>query len=214
MMRGLVWLLTAMTVMAAAFLLYSPSRALFDPDPNYQLLSVYGDSMGNYDMYYQNPEHLDWPVGIIWGGEASLADVRAYMKSALGPRYGDVSNAEEHLPVWEDSWGGFEVDWASSSGNQTACFWGPDPETDPTTACQVNDGCMRHTRTYADEDYFSNTQWGHYVIATQHYDTNHVGNCDGGGAKFGWSETVEDIIVDSIITDYPDRVVALLDGRE
>ena len=195
MMRGLIWLIMAAAVTAASFLLYGAGKALFDPHPNLQWLNIYGDYMDNYDMDYMNPVALDWPVGIIWRGDASLDSVRSWL-SETG--YGPVSGANKFVRVWEDSEGG-EVEWSGSMGNQTGCFDGPDPKA-ASQGCQSGDRCMRHTRTYADNQYFSNDQWGHYIVATAHYDTNHAG-CGSGWERFGWSETVEQIIVNQAEDD-------------
>jgi hypothetical protein len=198
MMRGLLWLVTAAAVTAGSFLLYGAGQALFDPHPNLQWLNIYGDYMDNYDMDYMNPDALDWPVGIIWRDDATLDDVRSYL-SQNG--YGPIEGANEFVRVWEDSEGGV-VEWSGSSGNQTACFDGPDPEApEGFQGCQSGDRCMKHTRTYADNDYFSNDEWGHYIIATAHYDTNHADCVGSGNEKYGWSETVEQIILDQAAAD-------------
>jgi len=197
MMRGFLWLFTAAAVTASSFLLYGGGQALFDPNPNLTWLDMFGDHADNYDMEYMNPDALDWPVGIIWRDYASLDGVRSYLsQKGYGPVEG--IGADKYVRVWEDSEGG-EVEWSNSKGNQTACFDGPDPEA-TSDGCQSGDRCMRHTRTYADNDYFSNDQWGHYILATAHYDTNHAG-CGSGWERFGWSETVEQIIVNQADDD-------------
>jgi hypothetical protein len=159
MKRALLWLVTA--AVAVASLLPNVGRAFFDPYANLQWLNVYGDHMFNYDMVEGSPANLDWPVGMIWGCQGNLGDVRSYMQSSLGPGYGPVGGSN-YMCDWtqEDSWG-TDPAWSCDTGNQTACYSGPDGGD-----CYSGDRCFRHTRTYSAEtgsgdlenDHFYNTQ--------------------------------------------------------
>src|SRR3989304_3520018 len=120
------------------FLLPNVGRAF---EPNVQWLNVFGDYVDNYDMEMYDPGLPDWPVGMVWGCQANLADVRSYMESSLGPGYGRPYGPSKGLRVWEDSQGG-GIQWSGDSGNQTACYDGPDGAN-----CYSGDRCFRHTRT-------------------------------------------------------------------
>lgn len=194
MRRGILWLITAVAVTAASFLLYDSGKALFDPNPNFTWLDMYGDHADNYDHEYMGTSYLDWPVGIVWYGNASLDNVSSYLSSVGYPSQAFPSQYK-YVRVWEDSEGG-NVAWSGSDGNKTGCFWNIDPMAPASAGCVSGDGCMRHTRMYADNQYFSNAYWGNYILATTHYDTNEAfTSCVGTGPqRFGWGETNENII--------------------
>ena len=115
------------------------------PPPNAGTVSYGGDSWTNYDFTGSSTQSVDWPVDLIFWGNASISKVN----SKLGwfwtgsTIYALVSDGSA-LPTWV----------GSAGRKNTLC-------TDT------------HYRLYADKDGFlTNGALGNYVIGTAHLDIN------------------------------------------
>lgn len=187
MKRTPLWLLPPAAA-AAAFAL--PAFGYADVNVRWLLPYSQDDGFYNYDFKTINPSPfwVDMPIGMVWGCEGNDDDVNDYFETGLGPGYPDSGGTMFNY-VWEQDFGPSPV-WNADGGRQTNCYF------------QGSNGYKRHSRLYAPwDDYFYNTFWGYYIIASQHYDINHDG-CGSGSERFGYSETVENIIVSEASADY------------
>lgn len=107
--------------------------------------------------------NCDWPVTIVFWGNANVADVKAALSASL-PFSGNA--------MW-----GYVAD---ERVRKRPCRWGSD-----TGAKSFSLTSALHVRLYADADgRLTNGVWGDYVVATTHYDLNEF----GGNPTFGYSE--------------------------
>ena len=185
---------TALWLVAAAVVALLPP-ALGYAGFNKVWLTPYSDGFWNYDFDQQNSStaYIDFPIGTLWSCQGNETAIKDYLRTRAGPGYPGPSGP---ALKWEYVYDGSTI-WNGDSGRQTACY------------CQGGDGYMRHTRIYAPYDNrFYNSTWQYYVIASQHYDINHAG-CDRtdcgysqpGNERFGYSESVENIIASEARAD-------------
>jgi hypothetical protein len=129
---------------AAAMLAVGAGAAGAATAPNFGTVSYAGDAWLNYDLHTQGTSDVDWPVDLIFWGNASISKVY----SKLGWFW---PGSNEYLQL-NDGIGPF---WAVSAGRKN-------------TLCTDT-----HFRLYADGDgYLSNGVLGNYVVGTSHLDVN------------------------------------------
>jgi hypothetical protein len=112
--------------------------------PNFHLVKFGGDAWTNYDITAQGTQSVDWPVDLIFWGNATRSKVYNQMRW-----------------IWSGSTIYAQVDdgagavWVGTGGRKN-------------TLCTDT-----HFRLYADGDgYLSNALLGNYVIGTAHLDRN------------------------------------------
>ena len=119
----------------------------------------------NYDFESASAAsaNCDWPVTIVFWGNATVAKVKAALSARL-PIYGnDMYGRLRDLPLRRR---GFV--WATDRGVKTLSL-----------------SKALHMRLYADSDgHLSNATWGDYVLATTHYDVSELSS----NPTFGMSE--------------------------
>jgi len=124
-------------------------------------VSYAGDTWTNYDLLAKDTTNADWPVDVIFWGNASISKIY----SRLGWIW---PGSNSYMAVGD---GSLAVPVASSGRKNILC----------------ND---THVRLYADSDgYLSSatSQLGNYVIATTHLDKNECGRTP----SYGFNETAE-----------------------
>jgi hypothetical protein len=136
----------AVTVLAT-FASVGTGAALAATAPNFHVVSYDGDTWTNYDVTAPGTQNVDWPVDLIFWGNATTSKVYWQMRWIWG---GSTMYAQV-----DDGAGPF---WASTGGRKN-------------TFCTDT-----HYRLYADGDgYLLNTWLGRYVIGTAHLDRNECG---------------------------------------
>ena len=131
----------------ATFALAGTGVAMAATAPNFHLVSYGDDVWTNYDVTAPGTQSVDWPVDLIFWGNATTSKVYSQLRWIW-------SGSTEYAQV-DDGAGPF---WSSTGGRKN-------------TFC--ND---THYRLYADADgYLSNTMLGRYVIGTAHLDRNECG---------------------------------------
>jgi hypothetical protein len=160
--------------------------------PNLQVVNVAdGDQFWNYDYDAKYADasargHNDWPVTIIFTGNASVSKVRSALSTWLGSIgstfYGYIHDAPN---AWE---------WRSDAGRKQSVYYfsGSKLLARPEVV---------HVRLYAHNgDRSSNTAWGNYVLCTTHYDYNELGQVRGAASWSGDSERAAAQIVNWLLT--------------
>jgi hypothetical protein len=125
-------------------------------------VSYAGDTWSNYDLLTQGTSNADWPVDVIFWGNASISKI--YNK--LGWFF-PGSNSYAQL----DDGTATGLLWVASSGRKNSIC------TDT------------HVRLYADADGYltANSNLGNYVIATTHLDKNECSRTP----SYGFNEAAE-----------------------
>ena len=112
--------------------------------PNFHPVSYGGDTWTNYDVTSPNTQSVDWPVDLIFWGNATTSKVYSGLRWIWGGStiYAQVDD-------------GAGPSWVGTGGRKN-------------TLCTDT-----HYRLYADSDgYLSNLPLGRYVIGTTHLDRN------------------------------------------
>ena len=144
-----------------------------------------------------DPNQLDWPVSIVFMGDANTGRVRDrlalpgvnFTHTGSGVRiFGRVANSSP----WSTSTTctGDQVPWCfgQSKGSKTDCTYSSSDPTKPS-------GSLVHVRFYApassddggNSKSMYNPTWGFYVIATTHLDRGGKEPCPGS-YKTGWND--------------------------
>jgi hypothetical protein len=131
--------------------------------------------------------NCDWPVTIVFWGNANVDDIKAWFSSSL-PITGN--------PMWAYV--------ADERFRKRPCRWVSDTGA---KSFDITFTESLHVRLYADADgRLTNGVWGDYVVATTHYDLNEL----AANPTFGYSEdaaaAIEAICVrafgaDAVVTD-------------
>lgn len=136
-----------------------------------------GDHSNNYDteVRYGKEGRKDWPVTLIFYGNATVAKVR---NSLWSLNLGGTCDCHSTYMRVDDGYGAL---WDSEQGNKYhqesgTCFFG-------------RWHTSYHIRFFADQGdkFTAPSYWGNYVIATAHRDIRE--GCDGG--SFGYPEQAE-----------------------
>lgn len=139
----------------------------------------------NYDFTNQTDVQtgVDWPVDMYYYNNASVSKIKSVMQDFLPCQTGNVCASYLYMHLSTNS--GSTYSWSTSAGMKqslSACT----PSTD------------LHQRLYAPGGTsFYNTSWGHYVIATTHFDYQEF--CHGWSGK---SETAEQVVCTDINAEY------------
>ena len=147
------------------------------------------DSFFNYDYdrgsssTYPDPAqygHNDWPVTIVFTGNATVSKVRSIVKSWL-PSTGSSMYARlsDSAGVWE---------WRGDSGRkENTWYW--------VGFRLVARTKVLHIRLYARAaDKCTNATWGNYVLCTTHFDNNELGQTSGAPKWYGMSEDAAGVV--------------------
>jgi len=158
---------------------------------NLKMVTVDEDSFWNYDYdrgsssTYPDPAsagHNDWPVTIVFTGNATVSKVRSIVKSWL-PSTGSSMYARisDSAGVWE---------WRGDSGRkENTWYW--------VGFRLVARTKVRHIRLYArGADRSTNASWGNYVLCTTHFDNNELGQTSGAPKWYGMSEDAAGVVDD------------------
>jgi len=153
------------------------------------VITAGGDRFYNYDFY--SPDYLpprdpttaqvDWPVTVIFTGNATVPKVKALVGSFL-PSVG--------MPIYarlKDS--PYRWQWDVDLGRKQTALMIKDGQLVPRELCL-------HIRLYARNGYSSrNAIWGRYVLCTTHFDFNEFGQVPGTTVKWsGMSEDAEGVL--------------------
>ena len=158
----------ALAILAAclgAFALSSPAAWAWTPSA-LSSVSQREDRFFAYDFESASAvgTNCDWPVTIVFWGNASVDDVKTWLSSKL-PFAGNAMYAR----VCERFVKRHPYRWVSDRG----------AKSNPLATEAL------HMRLYADGDgSLTNSVWGNYVIATTHYDRNEL----TANPSYGWSE--------------------------
>lgn len=154
------------------------------PDP--AVVTVDGDKFYNYDFYSPNylppsdptTAQVDWPVTVIFTGNATVPKVKALVRSFL-PSVG--------MPIYarlKDS--PYRWQWDVDLGCKQTALTVQGGQLVPRVQCL-------HIRLYARYGYASrNATWGRYVLCTTHFDYNEFGQVPGAAKWAGLNESAED----------------------
>jgi hypothetical protein len=135
-------------VLCAAAIGWAAAGAGAQTAPNFGTVTYGGDTWLNYDLHTKGTADVDWPVDVIFWGNASI--LKIYSKVGW---FWPGSN--EYFQV-DDGAGSF---WAASAGRKN-------------TLCTDT-----HFRLYADSNgYLTNAGLGNYVLGTSHLDMNECGS--------------------------------------
>lgn len=173
--------IAALLVVLAALLFGASIADAYTPTPRqyaWKRLSPGGDYFLNYDGGQTvDREERDWPVGMIFYGDASVDRVKTFYGTRgftreggymyMGYRDGDLRGPA--LRAWQR----FDRD----KGKKTECVNGYDD----------------HFRVYgpSNTDRFNDPRYGYFVVATAHIDHGDGGGACAGTPWFGESEQVE-----------------------
>ncbi|MEE4275843.1 MAG: hypothetical protein V2J16_08280 [Thermoleophilia bacterium] len=165
--------------------------------PKPAVITVDGDKFYNYDFYSPNylppsdpkTAQVDWPVTVIFTGNATVPKVKAIVGSFL-PSVG--------MPIYarlKDS--PYRWQWDVDLGCKERAFKIEDGKLVPRPLCL-------HIRLYARYGYASrNAEWGRYVLCTTHFDYNEFGQVPGTTVKWsGMSEMAEDQLSNALASTY------------
>ena len=160
-----------------------------------KMVNVNEDSFWNYDYdrgsssTYPAPAsagHNDWPVTIVFTGNATVSKVRSIVKSWL-PSTGSSMYARisDSAGVWE---------WRGDSGRkENTWYW--------VGFRLVARTKVLHIRLYARAaDKSTNATWGNYVLCTTHIDNNELGQTKGAPKWYGMSEDAAGVVDDWFAT--------------
>lgn len=154
-----------------------------------KMITVNEDSFWNFDYdrgsssTYPDPAqygHNDWPVTIVFTGNATVGKVRSSVKSWL-PSTGSSMYARlsDSAGVWE---------WRRDAGRQQNTWYWVGFRLVARTQ-------VLHARLYArGADRSTNATWGNYVLCTTHFDNNELGQTSGAAKWYGMSESAALIV--------------------
>jgi hypothetical protein len=152
----------ATAVACVVALAFAVSANAATPPANFGLVSYGGDTWTNYDLTATNMQSVDWPVDLIFWGNASISKIT----SKIGWIWSGST-------IYEQVNDGAGPVWVGSGGRKN-------------TICTDT-----HYRLYADADGHLTTTpatlLGNYVIGTAHLDRNEC----FGPATFGFNEQAE-----------------------
>lgn len=152
----------ATAVACATALLLAVSASAATPPSNFGLVGYGGDTWTNYDLTATTMQSVDWPVDLIFWGNASISKITS--------KLGWIWSGSTIYAQVNDGAGAI---WVGSGGRKN-------------TLCTDT-----HYRLYADKDgYLTTTPFnllGNYVIGTAHLDRNEC----FGTATFGFNEQAE-----------------------
>ena len=148
--------------LALVVLLSLPSAAAAWQASGFAKIAVDEDSFYNYDCESASAlaTNVDWPVMFVFYGNATVAKVDKSLSSRL-PIWG----VNEYFDLWDNPTTG---QWVANTGVKS-----------------ISLSKALHMRLYGAGGVCStNATWGHYVLATCHYDINELSK----NPTFGYSE--------------------------
>lgn len=195
MRRTNVILAVTAVVTSALALAFTAAQAAMPRDGNpfvYFSLTQGGDTFVNYDgsKNFKRSDR-DWPIGLVFNGNASVNKVKDYYKaSAFAGFGGSKFLGTDSRP----SGGKRKLD--SDRGRKTRC------------GSKQQNGRQEHFRIYGGNlDRLYDREYGYFVVASAHYDhgdsfasTSAAPDLCPGKKFFGYSENVEQRIVDLAAT--------------
>ena len=168
----------AATLLALILIALGAGSALANSTTTYQVLTFGDDSFYNWDNETTQcggsgqpacKDRVDWPVNMIFYPNADVNKAK------------DAVGRTNHLASSMNFRGNDGAGWFWDSDEGEKHQWSGDSDS------------FHHIRIYAppSTDYFYNTRWSRYVVATTHIDKDE----SSFSPKYGWSETAEEYFV-------------------